>query len=526
MPKSGAPKSAAAAGPAKSTRSTAADASQQPDPSSSSSAAAAAAGEQDAGDNKSPSPEPSSPAVEGEDDGPPEPEALDGVTVADMFKAMQAMQTKLAALEKARPQQQPPSLSLGASSSSASPGDIAALIHAMQESSAQQAERYREQQEAAAELARKQQAATAAQQLLLRSLGELPLFTGKGADTTLIAHEWLQRAERFFAIREQALGIDAALGDESRLLNAAYALQDDARRWYDALPKPPSSWPEFRDAVKARFCSVPSERIRVDRLTEFVEKASRLRDKLNVQGMQAFTARFAQLAGEVPDEYLTQHHKLALLARGLPQRYAEVVLQEDAKKPLPALHEVINTVLARAANKEQAASYGGASSSPASAAPMNLDAISLAVATFGWTREEAGQHLSDGEGWAPYDTNSGPQGSPWGQGAGSASSGSLPPTTLSSEQVTQLLAAFAAQTTRVGAGPAGRERGQSRRNVTHGVLKDIPQELIEARKKAGLCCKCGVAKYEPGSNGHNSRTCKAAADKTIAVPDGKRKAGF
>ena len=432
------------------------------------------------------------------------------------------MQAKLAAMEKAHQQQQPQSLSLGASSSSAqaasqqSPAvvDVGALIRAMQES-----------QMAAAEQVRKQQATTAAQQLVLRSLGELPLFSGKGADTTLLAQEWLQRAERFFAIREQALGIDAVLGDESRLLNAAYALQDDARRWYDALPKQPSTWPAFRDAVKARFCSVPSERIRVDRLTEFVEKASRLRDKLNVQGMQAFTARFAQLAGEVPDEYLTQHHKFALLARGLPPRYAEVVMQEDAKKPLPAMHEVINTVLSRAANKEQAASYGGASSSSASAAPMNLDAISLAVTTFGWTREEAGQHLSDGEGWAPFDTHGGHQGSSSGQGAGSAASGSQPPT-ITSEQVTQLLAAFAAQSTRVGAGPAGREHGRSRRNAPNGVVKEVPSELFHARKKAGLCCKCGVAKYEPGGHGHNAGTCKAAADKTTSVEEGRKKAGF
>ena len=143
------------------------------------------------------------------------------------------------------------------------------------------------------------QARQASQQLVLRSLGELPTFTGKGADTTLSAQEWLQRSERYFAIRERALGIDAAMGDEARLLDSAYALQDDARRWFDALPQQPSTWPDFRDAIKARFCSVPSERIRLDKLREFVAKAAHVREKLNVQGMQAFTARFARLAGEV-----------------------------------------------------------------------------------------------------------------------------------------------------------------------------------------------------------------------------------
>jgi len=384
----------------------------------------------------------------------------------------------------------------------------------MQENSAQQAEQ-----------ARKQQAATAAQQLVLRSLGELPAFSGKGGDTTLVAHEWLQRAERFFAIREQALGIDAALGDEARLLNAAYALEDDARRWYDALPQPPSTWTGFRDAVKARFCSVPSERIRVDRLREFVDKAVRLRDKLTVQGMQAFTARFAQLAGEVSGKFLTDHSKFELLARGLPQRYAEVVLKEDAKDPLPPLHEVINTVLARASQKEQAASYGGASSSPASAAPMGLDAISLAVTTFGWTREEAQRNLSDGEGWAPHDTSDGSKSSSSSSSSGPASSGSPTPAFSLEEKFDKLLAAFAAQGTKVGAGPAARERN-SRRNAPSGMAKEIPQDLFDARKKAGLCCKCGVAKYEPGGHGHNSRSCKAAVDKTTSAAEGMKKAGF
>ena len=270
---------------------------------------------------------------------------------------------------------------------------------------------------------------------------------------------------------------------------------------------------------------MPSERIRVDRLTEFVDKAARIRDKLNVQGMQAFTARFAQLAGEVPDDLVTGRGKLALLARGLPQRYSEVVLQEEAKKPTPPLHQVINTVLARASQKEQAASYGGASSSPASAAPMGLDAISLAVTTFGWTLEEAQRCMSDSEGWAPHDTSGGSKSSSSGSSSGPASSGSPAPASLSSEQITQLLAAFAAQGAKVGAGPAARERN-SRRNAPSGMAKEIPQDLFDARKKAGLCCKCGVVKYEPGGHGHNSRSCKAPVDKTTSAAEGLKKANF
>jgi hypothetical protein len=432
----------------------------------------------------------------GESDNDAEADAQAGRDyVSNIEKQMKAMREELDRMKQTQqpPQQQASGLGLDAASAAPSPppagtsNDVAALVRAFQESQMRQA----------------------AQQLVLQRLGELPTFSGKGSDTTLIAHEWLQRAERYFAIREKALSIDATLGDEARMLDAAYALQDDARRWYDALPSPPLTWITFKEAIKARFCSVPSERIRVDRLREFVDKAAKLRDKLNVQGMQAFTARFAQLAGEVSDRFLTDHGRLELLARGLPQRYAEVVMKEDAKEPPPPLHQVINAVLARASQKEQAASYGGASAMAASAAPINLDAISLAVATFGWSREEAQQHLRDSEGWTPHDTHGNPP----------AHQGAAPASAAFDKLLINALA-------RIGAGPAGRDRNQSRRTVPGGVAKDIPADLAKARQEAGLCIKCGIVKYEGGSKGHNSRTCKSAADKTTSAAEGLKKANF
>jgi hypothetical protein len=512
------------AGPAAGTRGAAAKSSQRASsPAPADHADDRAAEEGKAGDED---PAAAAAAAEADDADAPEAAAPDhGVTVADMFKEMQAMRDELKKLKQQQQLQQPQPLSLHASSSSPPPDprpaaasnrpdpspqpqaasavDVVTLVRALQEGQARQAQ----------------------QQLVLRSLGELPTFSGKGADTTLIAQEWLQRAERFFAIRERTLGIDAALGDEARLLDAAYALQDDARRWYDALPQPPSTWTGFRDAVKARFCSVPSERIRLDRLREFVEKASRVREKLNVQGMQVYSARFAQLAGEVSARFLTDHNALELLSRGLPQRYAEVVAKEDAKEPPPPLHEVINAVLARASQKEQVASYGGASSSSGSSAPSNIDAISLAAVAFGWTREEAQAHMGNEEGWAPHDTSGGSKSSSSGSSSGPASSGSPTPASPLEEKFDRLLAAFAAQGTKVGAGPAARERN-SRRNAPSGVLKELPRELAESRKKAGLCIKCGVAKYEPGGHGHNAVTCKAAADKTTSAEEGRKKANF
>ena len=438
--------------------------------------------------------------------------AAAGIDVAAMMRQMQAMQTKIDRLQQAQP------LSLGSaqsaspqpSSASSNTGEIASLIRVIMDG-----------QVAAAEQARKQTSASNAQFLTLQSLGVAPSFDGKGADTTLRAREWVRSTDDFHAAREQALGIDAVQGDQARLLSGVNSLTDDARRWYNALPVRPLTWPLFRTAIEARFCSVPDERIRVENFNKFVGNAEKLREKLNLQGMQAFTARFAQMAGEVPDDHIPLHGKLAALARGLPLRYAEVVMREDSRKPTPPLHEVINTVLSRAATKEHAASFGvGASSSPASAAPLGLDAVSLAAATFGWSREEAQSHLV--ESWAAHDTQWPPNRSAASEAASAASSASLPPT---SEQIERYLNAMAAQT-RVGAGPTARHQQQSRRNVPSSITKEVPQELYDARKSAGLCAKCGITKYEPGANGHNARTCKLPVDKTISAVDGRKKAGF
>lgn len=436
-----------------------------------------------------------------------------------MLQLMQAMQEKIARLEQAQAAPQQQSLSLDAPAAGQAAGSDAAalngfgqLIRAMQDN---QAELLRKQAAAQAD----QMRAHAAQQVLLQSLGDLSSFSGKGADTTLSAHDWLQRADQLFAAREQAMGITAAQGDQARLLAAVNALTDIAGRWYNSMPLAarPTSWKAFGDVIRLRFCSVPSERIRADKLQTFVETAARTREKLTVQGMQLVTAQFAQLAGEVPDDLMTLRAKLAMLARCVPQRYAEAVLKEEAKKPTPALHEVINTVLSRAANKEQAMAYGGGSSSSGSSS-ASVNAVSLAVASFGWTPEEAAAAFEDSEGWAAHDTNGDQsQRAPNGPAA-FAGAGRLP-----EDQMELLVHAIAS---RVGAGQTARDRAPSRRTVTSGVANEIPPEMANARKEAGLCIKCGVAKYEPGGKGHNSRTCKAPADKTTGIAEGKKRAGF
>lgn len=412
---------------------------------------------------------------------------------------------QLAAQQQQQQQQQQ---QLGSGQQSVSSNDLLAIVQLLQQSQAQQAVQLNE----------------------LQQIGSIPTYNGKGVDTTLSATEWLHSIEEHFTARERALKITAAAGDSARVTGAAKALEDDARRWYNSLQSKPSTWAEFIAAVKARFCSVPDARIRVKKLRDYVEKMTRIKEKMTVQGMQVYTAQFQQLAGEVTDEYLTLHGKLELLAQGLPSRSAEVVLKEDSKSPTPPLSEVINSVLARATQKEQAASYGasGASSSVASAAPLHLDAISLAATMFGVSRDEARRYVDDSnaEGWAAYDTDSSPSHIHAGQSHSNAR-GNAP--TLSNEQMIQLAAMFSnnrsfkdlsSKKASAAAGPA------SNRNVPSGVRDDIPEELRKARMDAGLCIKCGVHAYEPGGRGHNSRTCKSVADKTTNVSDGKKKAGL
>src|SRR6476661_4706363 len=97
--------------------------------------------------------------------------------------------------------------------------------------------------------AQQQQLQATAQLLALQALGQLPTFSGKGASTGLAALEWLQHAERYFAARETALGITEAEGDVLRAALVANAMQDDAQRWFNALPSAsrPSTWKTFRE---------------------------------------------------------------------------------------------------------------------------------------------------------------------------------------------------------------------------------------------------------------------------------------
>ena len=367
-----------------------------------------------------------------------------------------------------------------------------------------------------------QQALASAQLMALSSIGQLKTFDGRAESTGLAGREWLTHAEHHFTAREHAMGIHAVQGDASRMHTARAALTDDALRWYSALPDAdrPQTWADFHTAFLRRFSSVPAAQAREAQLQRFVEAARRIRDKLTVDGLQRYTTMFLQRAGEIPADRMTDATKRGLYAQGLPPRYAEYVLTEDAKpQPLP-LHTVAENVISKATLKTYASLGAGASTSHASPnEAMQVDAISLCAAQFGVSREEAQRYVKPQEGWAVHDT-------------GSSSSSSPParsPEASTDAQMERLLAAFESRYGKpaAAASGAGAPRFQSqRRNVPDGVRSDVPEALATARREAGLCIKCGVVKYEGGGRGHNSRTCKAAVDKTTSAAEGKKKAGF
>ena len=348
----------------------------------------------------------------------------------------------------------------------------------------------------------------------LQALGGLRSFDPKGSDSTLAAQEWLRQAEKYFASREEIMGINSSAGDRTRVLLATKALIGDAGLWLDSLrgAAQPTTWTAFVEAVRGRYCTVPDGRIRQARLQEFVDKAFAVREKLTVTGMQSITTKFDQMAAEVAVRYLTESNKLQMLARILPQRYAELVLREEAKETPPPMHEVITMVLSRAAAKE------GSSGQSATSSTATINAVSLAMNHFGWGPEEAAGYLQDCEGWAPHDTDA-----PVGSAAGPAAAAATAQPQNPPAWVNQMQAQIAALSAKFGAAPKGHSQ---RRNVPSGVSEVVPAPLATGRKEAGLCIKCGVHKYEPGSKGHNSRTCQAKADITTTVPEGKKKAGF
>ena len=333
--------------------------------------------------------------------------------------------------------------------------------------------------------------------------GALAPFDGLRSAT--VAQGWITKAEYTFAAAEGLYGVPAGsvTSAATRLLAASAALTGDANSWFLSLPAKdqPRTWASFADLFKARFVSTATTDIKLAELRRLTVAAHRMRDKLNVDGLRRYTAQFLQTAAEIPDTVLTTYMKRMWYAEGLSQRHAQYVLTKNRSAAPPELHTLADEVIARA--QDQALSADGAGSSAGGAGSgsdsMQLDAITLAATSFGVSREQAAAYFTDEEGWAPHHTD----GAPPRQSAAAA----LPAQQDLAERLLgmeRMLAAFS----------------------TQAAKKDVPDPLASERQAAGLCIRCGIAKYTTGNGGHNSRTCKAAADTTTTVAEGKRRASL
>ena len=376
---------------------------------------------------------------------------------------------------------------------------------------------HQQQQQASANALAQQQLAV--QLVQMQSLGTLARFSGKGAVAGTQTDEWLRKAERWFAAREASLNIAAGPAlEQLRVTQAVDALVDEAARWYETVPAAgrPTTWADFRKLLLQRYSSVSTESVRLQQLRAFAAAGSKLRDKLTLEGMQTFLARFQQLAGELPSWLLSDHGKLELLGQALPAKVAEPVWTEHRKDPtlsaLTPLHELATKVLNKAYFREYAAHGGlsGPSAAAGSSAPahmMDINAVQFCAAQFDVDSATAQRYLLPAEGWAAHDTGS----EHTQHSAAAAGSSSL------NAFEERILNAFESR--------YGKPQSQ-RRMVPKGVSAEVPADLATKRREAGLCIKCGIVKYEAGGRGHNSRTCKAAPDKTTSTHEGRRKAGL
>jgi hypothetical protein len=432
--------------------------------------------------SSSSSPHAAGPSRRGSISGSPAAAATDpqqlALMVQQMAQAMSGLQQQLQALQQAPP--------LHASSPSPPPGETAAGM--------------------ADAIGR---AIAAAQPLAL------PLFDGAGNTSGIAAHAWLRQVERAFVERQASAG-QSALSDARCIAAAAAALRGAAEAWYSALPLPPTTWDAWKAALLSRFQPANARLLIEGKLHALVEATAKFRERLNANGLDRYTAQFQQLAGQVPAEMMTERAKVLLYARGLPQRMRELVAQEeeqsfDSKKPME-LNAIAAKILKRAAIRETASSSAGPPASASSGSnagaddAMDLSAIELCRRAFELSAAEARDYLEPAEGWAPHDTTP--------AGSGSSCGPSSARTSELEQQVHALQAQLAAL------GPVGR------RSVQPVVKKEVPEQLAADRRAAGLCIRCGVAKYEAGGKGHNSRTCKLPCDLSTPASIGAKRAGL
>jgi hypothetical protein len=340
------------------------------------------------------------------------------------------------------------------------------------------------------------------------TLQPLPLFDGAGNASGVAAYSWLQQVELAFEARAQAVGAD--IGDRECIGAASSALRGGAQTWYSSLAKRPGTWSDFKKLLLDRFQPASAHRLIERQLRLFVAGALKVGERFTTKGLENYTAQFTLLAGQLPAAALPELQKIKLYADALPTRLRELVYQEEDRAledgKTMELNAIVNKILRRSAARETAAGPGSAHSSDA----MDISALEQCAQTFGISAIDAAAYLEPSEGWASYET-SGQRAAASSPSSGHQSSVHV----LSQAANEQRMHALEMQLAALG-----------RRSVAPPVKRDVPDPLAAERKAAGLCIRCGVAKYEAGGRGHNSRTCQAPVDKTTGVAAGAKKAGL
>lgn len=342
---------------------------------------------------------------------------------------------------------------------------------------------------------------------------DLPLFDGSGSTSGLAAYSWIQQVERAF---EERVSIAGTLEDSRRIHAAAKSLRGGASTWYASLSPMPTAWSGFKSELLNRFQPASALRLIESQLELLVDRVSKFRERLNTQGLERYTQNFQLLANQIPSDRMLERTKVLLFSKALPTRLRELVLVEDEKaatdsssKDKFTLNIIVDKILRRSATRETASGTAPESGRSTPSEAMDLSAVTMCSQSFGVSMEEASGYFESVEGWVPHDTSS------------AGSSGSAPhnpsstPVAASQASLVQQVNALQAQLA-----------AMSRRTVSPPIKKEVPEQLAADRRAAGLCVRCGVAKYEPGGRGHNSRTCQSPPDKTTSAAVGAKKAGL
>ena len=225
-----------------------------------------------------------------------------------------------------------------------------------------------------------------------------------------------------------------------------------------------------------------------------------------------YARAYSVLAGRIDDSQMNQFMKTHHFILGLRPSLRPAILAKEHATLAAAVAQVLQRDATQAASSS--AALGEASPTPSdTSAAMDLSSAELELlsgqdrAACLAARDRSGLHL---------------HGTP-----SSSSSASTPALGLSAVDVANLVAStVAAQLVaagvlprpdgagdrrRVGSGGGGSHRGPSQ---SPRAAREVPEPLARARIAHGLCVRCGVAPYTTGPAGHNSNTCKSAADKT------------